>query len=164
VFKNVEVLGEAVALLERDPDWQGRVRVTIAGDENAYARHLKARFGHLRSLEFVGLQTREQMDRLYAGSDALVFPSRLETWGMPLTEAIARGMAVLAADLPYARETIGGYGGAVFFAPRDASALAARMLALQRGQLAFEPASAPDVAEPYAPDWPHLVRLLTADL
>lgn len=164
IFKNLEVVGEAVRLLEADPRWKGRVKLTVAGDENAYAREIHERFKDLRTLEFIGLQSREQMSALYAEADCLLFPSRLETWGLPLTEAQGHGLAILAADLPYAHETVGSYARAAYFQPRDASKLARQMLELQERRLVFEPAVLPHVAAPYAPDWPSLIRLLVAGL
>jgi len=164
VFKNLEVVGKAVEMLEAGGRWTGRVKLTVAGTENAYARALLARFGHLRTLEFIGLQTREQMKSIYAEADALVFPSRLETWGLPLTEAQAQGLAILAADLPYAHETVGAYARVAYFDCDDAARLADQMLALQEQRIDFEPAAAPQVEPPYAPDWPSLVHLLVAGL
>ena len=163
-FKNVEVIGEALRLLESEGGWRGRVRVTIAGDENAYARDLRRRYGALASLEFVGLQTREQMAAQYREADALVFPSLLETWGLPITEAQGQGLAIVAADLPYAHETVGDYARVAWFDPSDPTALAQRLRALQDGSLAFEPAPAREIAEPFAADWPALVALLTEGL
>ena len=40
-FKNVEVIGEALEILERDPRWSGEVLLTVQGDEGRYARYLK---------------------------------------------------------------------------------------------------------------------------
>ncbi len=164
VFKNIELIGEAVALLESDARWQGRVVLTIDGTENAYARALRARFGGLRTLAFAGLHTREQMDALYRRADCLLFPSRLETWGMPLSEAQAFGMAILAADLAYAHESIGEYPRAAYFDPADPATLAARMLAFQAGSLSFAAPVARQIAPPFAADWPSLVGLLTDGL
>jgi glycosyltransferase involved in cell wall biosynthesis len=104
------------------------------------------------------------MAALYAQADCLLFPSKLETWGLPLTEAQAHGLAILAADLPYAHETIGEYPRAAYFAPQDAAALANRMLALQHGRLAFDVAPPLRIAAPYAPDWRSLVQLLVEGL
>ena len=164
IFKNLEIVGEAVRILEADKRWRGRVKLTISGQENAYAREIHGRFADLRTLEFIGLQTREEMKSLYAQADCLLFPSRLETWGLPLTEAQGHGLPILAANLPYARETVGGYPRVAYFEPRDAAMLAQQMLALQERRLAFEPAPPPRIAEPYAPDWPSLARLLVTNL
>lgn len=163
-FKNFEVIGEAVALLEADPAWAGEVRWTLSGDENRYARWLKRRFGHLRSIRWLGLQTREQMQQQYRESQCLIFPSRLETWGLPITEAKRLGLGVLAADLPYAYETVGDCAAVDFFPPHDAKALASRMLAFTQGRSTMRAVQAAPVAGPFASDWPKLLAQLTKGL
>lgn len=40
---------------------------------------------------------------VYVESDALFFPSLLESYGLPLVEAMSLGMPVICSDLPYAR-------------------------------------------------------------
>lgn len=63
---------------------------------------------------------------------ALLMPSRAEGFGLPLTEAAARGVPILATPLPSAREVLGD-GGATWLAPDDpaawAEAVAARAAA-----------------------------------
>lgn len=163
-FKNVETLAAAVRLLEADPRWRGEVRVTIRGDENSYARALRREHGDLASLRFIGLQPRESMQRQYEEADCLVFPSLKESWGLPLTEAKSQGLAILAADLPYARESVGRHEAAGFFAPLDAAALAHRMLVFSLGEGGVDSCDAPPPAPPYAPHWRALVALLTDGL
>lgn len=51
---------------------------------------------------------------MYMAADALVFPSYIETYGLPLLEAASLGIPILAADLPYAREVLKGYEGVTF--------------------------------------------------
>jgi glycosyltransferase involved in cell wall biosynthesis len=48
-----------------------------------------------------------QLDRLYRGATAFVFPSRYEGFGFPPLEAMARGCPVLAGDVPAVREVSG---------------------------------------------------------
>jgi glycosyltransferase involved in cell wall biosynthesis len=163
VFKNFELLGECAALLEARPGWQGEILITIDGSENAYARTMLARYGHLRTLRFIGLQDRSQMERQYAECDALIFPSLLETWGLPLSEAKARGLPVLAADLPYARESVGTYEATRFFDPQNAAALAGLVLGLHVGTASFEPAAAPLPEAPFAQDWKSLLTMILDD-
>lgn len=163
-FKNFEVIGEALQRLEADPRWIGQVRWTLSGDENRYTRWLKRRFGHLKSLQWLGLQTREQMQQHYREAHCLIFPSRLETWGLPITEAKQQGLAILAADLPYAYETVGDYEAADFFDPFDAGALAQRMLAFTQGQPTTHAVQAPAIAEPFVNDWRQLLARLTEGL
>lgn len=47
--------------------------------------------------------------RYYLNAKALLFPSTIETVGLPLLEAASCGMPVIAADEPYAKEALAGY-------------------------------------------------------
>ncbi|WP_066342552.1 glycosyltransferase [Azohydromonas lata] len=163
-FKNFEVVGRALEILEADTAWQGSVHWTLDGSENRYARWLKRRFGHLRSLHWSGRLNRAQMQQHYAQAHCLLFPSRVETWGLPITEAKQAGLPLLVADLPYARETVGTWDRVAFFAPHDAPALARLMAAVARGHKPFEPVRQAPPDAPYAADWHALMRQLTHEL
>lgn len=64
--------------------------------------------------DFVGSLTSEEVYKTYCQADALIFPSRLETFGLPLLEAAETGLQILSIDKPYAREVLAGYKGAMF--------------------------------------------------
>ena len=59
----------------------------------------------------------------YEKADALVFPSFLESYGLPLVEAMVMGLPIVAADLPYARVLCGDE--AIYFDPDSPAALVA---------------------------------------
>lgn len=160
VFKNVELLGEVARRLADDPEWQGEIIVTLDGRESAYAAELVQQFQGIRGLSFIGLQTREQMAQRYREVDALIFPSLAETWGLPLTEAKAAGLPIVAADLPYAHETIGRHDRVRWFDPRDPAALAALLKGLSRGTERFEPHDWPQPAAPFFAGWGPLLDYL----
>ncbi len=160
VFKNIELIGQALERLEADSAWQGEVVITFDGSEHAYARELAQRFAGLRSLRLVGRQSPEGMNRCYSECDALLFPSLLETWGLPLSEAKDRGIPIVAADLPYAHETVGDYDAVRFFDPRDASGLADLLSALAAGRTSFDPVRRERPQAPYAEGWPALLEML----
>ena len=63
--------------------------------------------------------------RFYPRARALIFPSFVEGFGMPLIEAAHRGATVIASDIPVFRE-VGG-DGAIYFDVLDAQSLAARV-------------------------------------
>jgi glycosyltransferase involved in cell wall biosynthesis len=54
-----------------------------------------------------GPLTGADLDAAYAGADLLVVPSRAETYGMVVAEALARGIPVLASDAGGLPETLG---------------------------------------------------------
>jgi glycosyltransferase involved in cell wall biosynthesis len=66
----------------------------------------------------------------------LIFPSLIETYGLPLAEARALDALVLAADLPYAREALDGYPNAYYFDPASPNQLAALMSSIISGRIA----------------------------
>jgi len=45
-----------------------------------------------------------RLRELYSSCDALVYPSTLESFGLPLVEARARGLPIVAAELDYVRD------------------------------------------------------------
>lgn len=122
--KNFETLCEAARML----DTEGipfRLVLTIKGDENRYARWLNRKYGAIEGIEFKGFMDRDTLYGYYASADCFVFPSRIETWGLPISEyaAIHPDGRMLLADLPYAHETAAGYAGAEFFPVNDACRL-----------------------------------------
>ena len=67
---------------------------------------------------FMGRLSREEMIEQYA-STILVFPSYIETIGLPLVEAKATGCKIIVSDCEYAHEAVGNYREADFFSSFD---------------------------------------------
>jgi glycosyltransferase involved in cell wall biosynthesis len=85
---------------------------------------------HDPRVSFAGPQTGAGLDRCYSNADVLVLPSRAETYGMVVTEALARGLPVIASDLGGVREAFGqGTEPGLLVAPEDPSALASALRA-----------------------------------
>ena len=160
VFKNIELVCEAAKILEQNPLWTSRIAVTICGNENRYANWLIHKYGSLKSVAFIGRQDSAGMHALYAEADCLLFPSRLETWGLPISEAISLGLPILAADLPYAHEVIGSYGPANFFNPTRADELAQIMLDFQSNNKELINKSTWKAKQPSTSNWEEFIRVL----
>lgn len=126
--KNFELLCEATALLaERVGRGAFRTILTIDGTENKYAQWLYERWHNCSSIVWKGFLSREELQRTYALTDCLVFPSRIETWGLPISEFLPYGRPMLLADLPYAHETARGASAVGFFDPFQVESLVAAM-------------------------------------
>jgi glycosyltransferase involved in cell wall biosynthesis len=84
-------------------------------------------------VSFVGPRIGADLERIYAGADLLVLPSRAETYGMVVTEALARGVPVVATDVGGVAEALGhgadGTRPGVLVPPEDAAALAGALRA-----------------------------------
>ncbi|NUP14601.1 MAG: glycosyltransferase family 4 protein [Streptomyces sp.] len=105
--------------LAQDPEYVGQLRSLIA------------KYGLEHRLELAGPQAGAQLDASYAAADLMVLTSYAETYGMAVTEALARGIPVLATDvggLPEAvgRAPDGGVPG-ILVPPEDPAALAAEL-------------------------------------
>lgn len=161
--KNFELLCSAAQQLEAEVGCgRFRVVITVKGDENRYARWLHRQWGDVDSITFAGLMDRRTLTATYAGADCLVFPSRVETWGLPITEYLeAGGKHLMLADLPYAHETAAGAESALFFNPNDTNTLKEQMRHVIDGDYSlFGKVPDVDVAAPAAPDWQALFALL----
>ncbi|WP_329282682.1 glycosyltransferase family 4 protein [Streptomyces sp. NBC_01451] len=105
--------------LEQDPEYVAELRALIA------------RHGLEDRLHLAGPQAGAQLDASYAAADLMVLTSYAETYGMAVTEALARGIPVLATDvggLPEAvgRAPDGGVPG-ILVPPENPAALAAEL-------------------------------------
>jgi glycosyltransferase involved in cell wall biosynthesis len=79
-------------------------------------------------VRFTGPRSGSTLDETYASADLLVLPSRAETYGMVVTEALARGLPVVAADVGGVAEALGHDSGGkrpgLLVRPGNAAALA----------------------------------------
>lgn len=163
-FKNFELLLEAVWKLEQKRQDGIELWLTFDGSENRYAASLRKKYTDVRSVRWLGLLPRKKVFEAYGEANCLVFPSRLETWGLPITEFKTTGKPILAADLPYAHETVGNYGQAAFFDPYDSDVLADLMDRASTRENVFAPSWHQDPVHPYARNWAELWPLLLAPL
>jgi glycosyltransferase involved in cell wall biosynthesis len=164
VFKNIETVMAAMQRLADKCRRGVELRVTISGDENPYARWLYQRFHSTPGVNFIGRQSATEMVQQYRSAHAVIFPSKLETWGLPITEAKAWNKPLLVADLPYARETVGSYTQVVFVPATDIDAWMHEFKSIALGNWTVLPTIGVPVPEPYSPSWSALWKRLVTGL
>ena len=69
-----------------------------------------------------GRVSEDDLDALYRGADAFVYPSADEGFGLPVLEALARGVPTITSEVPALRELAGD--AAVLVEPGDVAQLA----------------------------------------
>jgi glycosyltransferase involved in cell wall biosynthesis len=110
---------DLVGPLRRDP-------AQVAAVRRGIERH-----GLTGRLRLTGPRTGARLAAAYAAADLLVLPSRAESYGMVVTEALARGIPVLAAAVGGVPETLGrdpdGRVPGIVAPPADVPALAAAL-------------------------------------
>ena len=66
----------------------------------------KKKYPNNLKVEFHGTMSRDGVNELYNSSEFTIYPSLVESFGLPLIEAANYGCKVIASDLPYVHEII----------------------------------------------------------
>lgn len=123
-YKNHNIIVEACLRLKRLNIIDFEIIFTLNGDENAHIKDLYNKIQNERlPISFVGLKTREEVFEMYTKS-ILLFPSYIETFGLPMLEARLHKGIIFASDSPFSREILRNYKNAYFFNPFDSENLA----------------------------------------
>ena len=117
--KNQALLVKAAGRLDDD------VAIVLAGHPEPYDAELRALAGDLgvrERIRFADYVPDPDLEALWGIAGVAAFPTRAEGFGMPVLEALSRGVPVACSDLPVLREVSGGL--ARTFDPDDASGAA----------------------------------------
>ncbi|WP_432047681.1 glycosyltransferase family 4 protein [Streptomyces asiaticus] len=110
---------DCVGSLEQDPEYAARLR------------ELVEKLGVADRVHLLGPRTGAELDAGYASADAVVLASYAETYGMAVTEALARGIPVLATAVGGVPEAVGqapdGRVPGILVDPDDPDALTAAL-------------------------------------
>lgn len=105
LYKNQEVIYKAVKLLEKKGLNDFKVVFTLDKASLPYED---------RSIKYVGHISREKVMDMY-NDHILIFPSYIESFGLPLIEAALHADIILAADTPFAHELLDQYTNVYYF-------------------------------------------------
>lgn len=136
LYKNHEVIRKAVKILESE----GRSGINVHFTLDAPL-------------------SREEVYAMY-NKCTLLFPSYIETFGLPLAEAMQSGNPIIAADTSFAHEILADYGNAFFFDTFAPESLAALMREVLDGRITpKEPVRAAGVTNSYR----EIIKIITND-
>ncbi len=122
--KNLEFLIESLKKMREEGEG---INLVLVGEADDFYKRLKKKYGGLPFVSFFGRASDADLDALYRGADAYVFPSLQEGFGLPGLEAMERGIPVVAARSGSLPEIYGD--AAVYFDPNSVSDL---VLAVRR--------------------------------
>ncbi len=166
-FKNFEVICEATNILSSEyfekSDFD--VFLTIDGSENNYSKNIVEKYKANSHLHFIGLISREQCEEYYRNSETLIFPSLLETWGLPISEFKLYKKKMIMADLPYAHEAANGAEKGCFFNPYKPEQLAKIMksIIIEKDEDLFNKVPKLIICQPFYTTWTSLYKKIITD-
>ncbi len=117
--KRIDVLLQVLAQIKRDIP--NTMLVRVGGPLTAPQRALASRLGVESSVLALPFLTTRQLAAVYRKCTLLILPSEREGFGLPLLEAMACGLPVVASDIPALRE-VGG-NAALYSAVGDIQSL-----------------------------------------
>jgi len=163
IHKNFEIICKATEILEKHYKIDNfNVYITIKGNENKYSRYLYKKWRHLSNLNFIGFLDKKTLFSYYKTCNCLIFPSKIETWGLPISEFSKFDKPMLLADLPYSHETSAGSKKTAFFDPYNPKELAEQMkklLQLKNDNFLKE-IPIPMIEKPVCYSWEELFKFL----
>lgn len=118
-YKNHEVIVNACKILKDKGISSYKVIFTLKGDENKHVRKLRKKvIEEDLPVEFIGLIDIDTVYEYYSKS-ILIFPSHIETFGLPMLEAKMHDSPILASDCAFSHEILDDYDKVIFFNPQD---------------------------------------------
>ena len=86
-----------------------KLLLTLNGSENRYSRYLHAKYSKYQNIVFFRFLNPAELQIAFQKSSAMLFTSRLETFGLPLREYSFTGKPIVTPNLPYAKEVLCEY-------------------------------------------------------
>jgi glycosyltransferase involved in cell wall biosynthesis len=124
--KNLHGLIRALGVIARRSPGDPPLQLVLPGSSNEYEqelRELAQQLGIEDSVRFPGWISDDELNVLYDLASCFVLPTLIEGFGLPVLEAMARGVPVACSEIPVLSEVAGD--AAALFDPNDADSIAA---------------------------------------
>lgn len=70
-------------------------------------------------IEYLGMLTHDLLKIKYQEAKVIVYPSYIESYGLPLIEAASLGKKIVCSDLPYSQDVLADYKGVIYVKYND---------------------------------------------
>lgn len=115
-YKNHEIIIQAISNLGKSSLKNIRILFTI--DKNEFIKRNKTLYDLIMRLnlpiEFIGFISRSLLPSIYIKS-TLIYPSKVEAYGLPLAEAKYFQKDIISIDKPYSNDILSDYNKVFFF-------------------------------------------------
>lgn len=132
-YKNHKAIFEAVLILVERGITEFQVILTIDMQNNIQGYFLN----DIPQILCVGSLPHDYVMKQYSKS-TLIFPSKLETFGLPMLEAALVRSPIIASDMPFSHEILEGYPNVSYFKADSAESLAELMELQIKNKLKYE--------------------------
>lgn len=124
VYKNHECIYQAIDMLNAEEIKDFKVILTL--DKNVLPKR--------ENIEHCGMLSKDELYEAYR-NNVMLFPSYIETIGLPLLEAQSVNSVIFASDCQYSREVLKDYNNAYFFETFNPEQLAQLMKKAMQGKI-----------------------------
>lgn len=125
MYKNHELIYKAIKLLKKDDISNFKVDFTLNKDQLEYKDP---------TINYIGHISRQEVMKMY-DTHVLLFPSYIESFGLPLIEAALHADIILAADTEFSRELLANYTNVYYYPYNDPKKLANLMEDVIKGKI-----------------------------
>lgn len=157
LYKEHKTIIEAIHIIMiRNKEIADKIRIhfTVTQEDAPHIVKLVEKYCLHRQILFEGTIEHDKLLRMYKSSCALLFPSTIETLGLPQIEAAKFGLPIVATDLEYSKEVLDGYEGVTHINTFDYKAWADQIEILCWNRPRYTPLADKES------DWPTFFKLI----
>lgn len=137
-YKNHRIILEALNYIKKNyEDKINNIKVIFTLDENSNSYNYCKENGLLDVVEFKSTLTYDKVLQYYKSCNCVLFPSYIETFGLPLIEASKFGKRILVADCKYSREVLEKYDNVKFIPHENYKKWAENIIQFDRAEIDF---------------------------
>ncbi|NFO47801.1 glycosyltransferase family 4 protein [Clostridium botulinum] len=119
-YKNHNVIIEAINKLYcSNKNLEKKIQIIFTLEKKSYLYERVVELGLEKIIKFVGQIPYNEVLRYYKSCDVVLFPSYIETFGLPLIEASKFNKKILVSNCSYSREVLENYNNAIYIDYKD---------------------------------------------